>query len=227
MKKLLYILICLFTIIMIKGCSEDKVVNTTPTIPDTVIFKIQTGNIWEYRNSNNEKLTFEIAEKIDTNWVLKFFMATPVKIKNTYICKVKKFIQGFPELSYYALAETDSGIYFGTNSHYLVSDIKQFPHFFNYVFLKKNINDYGYTIKTDRIDEIDGKQDFVVDSLIVNYKKEFKYSDSTYKEFDIKYFSKRYPNFKKSKLQEWSFAYGFGFTKFFDYNLVSFQEAKK
>ncbi len=227
MKKFLYISVFILIMLAINSCNEDKAVNVVPKVPDTTIFKIATGNIWEYRNNKNEKLTFEIAEKVDTNWVLKFYLINPIQIKNTYICKMKKFIQGFPELTYYSIAETDSGIYFGTNSHFLVSDNTNLPYFFNYVFLKKNLNDYGYTIKADRIEELDGKKDFLVDSLVVNYKQEFKFADSTYKEFDIQYFSNRYPNLKKSKLQNFSFAYGFGFTRFFDYNFVSFQESTK
>ena len=157
---------------------------------------------------------------------MKFYENKPVNLKNTYICKIKKYIQGFPELSYFAIAETDSGLYFGNNSHILISDLQTFPYFYNYGFLNKNLNNYPYQTKISTTLENNGKLDYLVDSLIISQNSFRKISDSSYREFNINLFSKRYPNIKKSKLQNWKFAYGFGFTSIEDYEFVSFTEQK-
>lgn len=107
------IFIAVFAAIAVIACSDKTLApDIKDTEPEFDVFK--TGNIWELSRDGSD-MTITVLEESSEIWVPEFWHGDSVEVHRTRVLEIKYFLEKLPVYKYYAIAHTDSGIYFGTN----------------------------------------------------------------------------------------------------------------
>lgn len=156
-------------------------------------------NSWELE-SNNSEMTIEIQPETDEYWALNFWYADSLIKLKTKILKVKYFKEKLPIREEYAISETDSGIFFGTNYPAIPPIYYKDTIFYKSFFLpydakdtvisEKKIIDYGsyvftYLNKTFIKDTTFIFKDSLYKCLSVNHMREQTEFDETIKSGEV------------------------------------------
>lgn len=109
----------LIFILILSACKESSQPIVPPPIVKQRLFDVSVGSKWTLKNGSQEAF-FRVLSEDTARWVLQYWdTAKQVKMQS-YCIEWKEFDNGFPRYFDFAMAETDSGYFFGTRNHFLV-----------------------------------------------------------------------------------------------------------
>lgn len=200
---------------------SNSPVDIDPPVEKFELFKI--GNIWELDRSGSQ-LRIKVVEEKNQNWALNFWDDDSLTQLKSKILEIKIFHDKLPEYKYYAVSETDSGWYFGTNFPSIPDLIYEDTIIYKDFFIYKNIKDT--TITEDYIKDY-GSFKFTYQNKTQYSLENIEVADSIYHCVKIKH-SREQTEFGENikSGEEYYYSNDIGFIYFWDYKLLNFKSVE-